>query len=403
MEEIVQYTDYTTFKKELDTELTKTAESFVRIGYLLKVARDNPEILDNSGYANVSEMAAAEYGMDKSQVSRFICINDRFSDEGYSDRLKTEYQGYGYAKLAIMITLPDSVVDTITPEYSKSDLLDIKEEIQEANKISPMETYLEGQIEEQRDMTLLEKIVHQMLHDDTKLFENLFTIKDIARDIDYKDEIAPSGDSIRGIRIQGIGRFMLGTKEDCEEISIINSRTGDKQVETWTNMIECIKELLDGSGTDCKEFWSHLYGEEWPEEEKETVAPVQPNQPENNEKKKKKKKVFKTPSKEAKTTQPKIPSHSGNTGVYEDSEPLEGQVTIDEALHEVKPRDFGEQNNTQKSQKSPKCLNAEQIDKMVEEIAQKVVNSKYEFDPSKEYVLLDDVVDILDSWKERCV
>ena len=42
-------------------------------------------------------------------------------------------------------------------------------------------------------------------------------------------------------------------------------------------------------------------------------------------------------------------------------------------------------------------------DKMVEEIAQKVVNSKYEFDPSKEYVLLDDVVDILDSWKERCV
>ena len=68
MEEIVQYTDYTTFKKELDTELTKTAESFVRIGYLLKVARDNPEILDNSGYANVNEMAAAEYGMDKSEV-----------------------------------------------------------------------------------------------------------------------------------------------------------------------------------------------------------------------------------------------------------------------------------------------------------------------------------------------
>lgn len=403
MEEIIQYTDYTTFKKDLDAELTKTAESFVRIGYLLKVARDNPEILDNSGYANVNEMAAAEYGMDKSQVSRFICINDRFSDEGYSDRLKTEYQGYGYAKLAIMITLPDSVVDTITPEYSKSDILDIKEEIQEANKISPMETYLEGQIEEQRDMTLLEKIVHQMLHDDTKLFENLFTIKDIARDIDYKDEIAPSGDSIRGIRIQGIGRFMLGIKEDCEEISIINSRTGDKQVETWTNMIECIKELLDGSGTDCKEFWSHLYGEEWPEEEKETVAPVQPNQPENNEKKKKKKKVIKTLTKEAKTAQPKITPHSGNTGVFDDSEPLEGQVTIDEVLSEVKPRDFGEQNNTQKSKKSPKCFNAEQIDKMVEEIAQKVVNSKYEFDPTKEYVLLDDVVEILDSWKERCV
>ena len=36
---------YETFKKELDTELSKTAESFVRIGYLLKITRDNPAIL----------------------------------------------------------------------------------------------------------------------------------------------------------------------------------------------------------------------------------------------------------------------------------------------------------------------------------------------------------------------
>ena len=67
---------YSDFKKELDKELTQSAESFVRIGYLLKIARDT-EILAESGYNNVNDFAAAEYGLDKSQVSRFININDR--------------------------------------------------------------------------------------------------------------------------------------------------------------------------------------------------------------------------------------------------------------------------------------------------------------------------------------
>ena len=40
MNEIVYSKTYTEYKRELDAELSKSAESFVRIGYLLKVARD---------------------------------------------------------------------------------------------------------------------------------------------------------------------------------------------------------------------------------------------------------------------------------------------------------------------------------------------------------------------------
>ena len=86
MEQMMEYQkSYSQYKAELDNELAKTAEGFVRIGYLLKVARDT-DILRESGYSTVTDFAKAEYGIDKTQVSRFIRINDKFSEGGYSDR-----------------------------------------------------------------------------------------------------------------------------------------------------------------------------------------------------------------------------------------------------------------------------------------------------------------------------
>lgn len=70
------------------------------------MARDT-RILAESGYQNVVEFAKAEYGDDKTQVSRFMNINDKFSEGGYAPELKAEYQGFGYAKLSIMLSLPD--------------------------------------------------------------------------------------------------------------------------------------------------------------------------------------------------------------------------------------------------------------------------------------------------------
>ena len=79
LKEIKTYAEY---KRAFDEEMLKSAEGFVRIGYLLRRARDT-QVLWDSGYANVFEFAQAEYGLDKSQVSRFININIRFSEGGY--------------------------------------------------------------------------------------------------------------------------------------------------------------------------------------------------------------------------------------------------------------------------------------------------------------------------------
>lgn len=136
MEELKKtFAGYEEFKQTLDTELTRTTEGFVRIGFLLKTARDNPDILAGSGYAGINDMAAAEYNIDKTMVSRFISINDRFSEGGNSDRLQDKYRGYGYAKLAIMLQLPDGINDEISPAYSKSEINTIKKEYDEEQQV----------------------------------------------------------------------------------------------------------------------------------------------------------------------------------------------------------------------------------------------------------------------------
>ena len=143
---VITYTDYATYKHDLDTELQGAVEKFVRIGYLLKVAQDTG-ILAGSGYSNVNEFAMKEYGLDKTQVSRFIRINDRFSKDGYSMELKEEYQKFGYAKLSLMLTLPDEINELLTPEMSKTEISTVKEEFEEEQKISDIEVMIEQEPE----------------------------------------------------------------------------------------------------------------------------------------------------------------------------------------------------------------------------------------------------------------
>ncbi len=77
---------YRELKVAMDSEMSKAAESFVRIGYLFKMARDT-DVLQESGYTSYLEFAQKEYGMDKSQVSRFINIHTKFSEPEEPTRL----------------------------------------------------------------------------------------------------------------------------------------------------------------------------------------------------------------------------------------------------------------------------------------------------------------------------
>lgn len=278
MEQVIEYRSYQEYKQELDTELKKTAEGFVRIGYLLKVARDT-SILAESGYDNVVDFARAEYGIDKTQVSRFIHINDKFSQGGYAPELKEEYQGFGYAKLSIMLSLPDSVNEELTPDFSKSEVQQVKDEIDEEKKTTDIEVMLEEKDSVQQSFnTNLEKAVYQLGKDAPEVYKRLWesAVKNGESGKRFIENLIPDEKAMYIVRIPGAGRCMLSMKAEEDAVKLINIRDSSAN-ETYTKqeLEDALKKMMPDTDTWGK-AWESLYGEKLPAEKNAAVAPVQP-------------------------------------------------------------------------------------------------------------------------------
>ncbi len=278
MEQVIEYRSYQEYKQELDTELKKTAEGFVRIGYLLKVARDT-SILAESGYDNVVDFARAEYGIDKTQVSRFIHINDKFSQGGYAPELKEEYQGFGYAKLSIMLSLPDSVNEELTPDFSKSEVQQVKDEIDEEKKTTDIEVMLEEKDSVQQSFdTNLEKAVYQLGKDAQEVYKRLWesAVKNGESGKRFIENLIPDEKAMYIVRIPGAGRCMLSMKAEEDTVKLINIRDSSAN-ETYTKqeLEDALKKMLPDTDT-WRNAWVSLYGEKLPAEKNAAVAPVQP-------------------------------------------------------------------------------------------------------------------------------
>lgn len=247
MNEVISIQNYDQLRNELNKEFNTAANSFVRIGYLLKLARDDKSILEGSGYADVNEFAKAEFGLDKTQVSRFIRINDRFSLNGNTPELLPEYSEFGSAKLSLMLTLPDEINEEISPEMSKTDIQAIKEEYDEEQKITPIELALEDKPEGEPDELIALVIKH--LHDEhpepAELMKESIDIGNelnlSAGENDAKENYMPDGDKIYNIRIEGQGRFMISCKESG--VTITNMRDpANKTPLTWEEFSKAVVE-----------------------------------------------------------------------------------------------------------------------------------------------------------------
>ena len=278
MEQVIEYRSYQEYKQELDTELKKTAEGFVHIVYLLKVARDT-SILAESKYDNVVDFARAEYGIDKTMVSRFIRINDKFSQGGYAPELKEEYQGFGYAKLSIMLSLPDSVNEELTPDFSKSEVQQVKDEVDEEKKTTDIEVLLEEKDSVQQSFdTNLEKAVYQLGKDAPEVYKRLWesAVKNGESGKRFIENLIPDEKAMYIVRIPGAGRCMLSMKAEEDTVKLINIRDSSAN-ETYTKqeLEDAFKKILLGANT-WGNAWENLYSEKLPAEKNAAVAPVQP-------------------------------------------------------------------------------------------------------------------------------
>ena len=126
MEEYTQITldQWTQWKEDIRNKLAETAGNFVYIGYRLKQIRDSGMF---GGAADVFEFAKNEYGLGKSTVSRFIAINEKYSEGGNSLELREEFKRFSSSKLAEMLTLPDSEIQLITEKTTVKEIRELKE------------------------------------------------------------------------------------------------------------------------------------------------------------------------------------------------------------------------------------------------------------------------------------
>lgn len=280
--EVITYTDYGAYKQDLKEELERSAESFVRIGYLLKVARDT-NILYESGHANVNDFAYKEFGLDKTQVSRFIRINDEFSEGGYSQELRAEFKGFGYAKLSLMLLLPEAINEMLSPAYSKAEIQTVKEEVDEELKKTDIEVMLEQKEERQQCLgDNFDKAVYQLLKDKPDYFMKFRSgLQEGERaDMLVNDILAPSGESIIFVRIPGQGKYAINVREEKDTVEIKNVRDPEDRIsrEKESFFCESMKNRLLAGDTG-QAAWEQCYEEKLSKAENHEVAPVQPENP----------------------------------------------------------------------------------------------------------------------------
>lgn len=253
--------NYPQYKAALDTEIGKAAESFVKTGYLLRYAKEHPEVLAGSGYANINEMAEKEYSIDASQVSRFIAINERFSAGGYSERLEAKWEGFGVAKLGIMLQLPDNLNKELSPDFTKTEINTLKDEVKEEQKVTDMEVLLEPKPEG----SPLENALKEMVRD-SALYKTLAELPESKRTQDgIKEVLAPAGVSIRTVRIPGTGKVMIKIDES-DIVKLIYVRTNETGEYPFGSAVQILDDLVMQNGS-YEAGYKQLFGEDYPKDD----------------------------------------------------------------------------------------------------------------------------------------
>ena len=125
----------------ITANLKSVARSVVAVGYYLKSVRDRSLCMEaEQGYESVWDFAQTEFGISKSTASRYMAINDRFSEGGNTPLIKEKYAELSKSQLQEMLYLTDQQAEKVTPETSVLQIRQMREP-----KPEPVEV-LEGQM-----------------------------------------------------------------------------------------------------------------------------------------------------------------------------------------------------------------------------------------------------------------
>ena len=93
------------------------------------------ELYREDGYGSIWEFAEDNYGIRKSTASRWMAMNDKFSQGGNSPNLADEFKGFEKSQLQEMLYLDDKQIEEVTPDMTVKEI----REVRKPEKKSPIE------------------------------------------------------------------------------------------------------------------------------------------------------------------------------------------------------------------------------------------------------------------------
>lgn len=317
MEGQITLNEWMSIKEDIRKRLMQTTENFIVLGYRMKQIRDS-KAYEQDGCSSITEWAKKEYGLDKTSISRFIAINDRFSEDGNSLILREEFLGLGSSKLSEMLSLPETDYALITPQTSVQGIRELKQ----FNREAPQEE------NGQQSLTPLQKCIID-LFSDVERREALNSALNLIFDSDSEDTIKKASDIINPT---GNGTW----KKGIIFLFLYDYRTGIKvktfgkeetEEYTWRDILNLIFRLFVKPAHEPQktDFWVEYYGPV-PEKKKPVVLKNEP-------KKEEKKKPVKKPSAFSKQAELR------SSQLKEEDEDLEEDNEDEDSLKEEDPEE----------------------------------------------------------------
>lgn len=132
--------NYQEAKDILREKLDNMKMNFIAAGYYMKYIRDN-ELFREDGYESIWEFAEDNYGIKKSTASRWMSMNDKFSQDGNSPILADEYRGFEKSQLQEMLYLDDKQIETVTTDMTVKEIREVRKpkEPEKEKKVSPID------------------------------------------------------------------------------------------------------------------------------------------------------------------------------------------------------------------------------------------------------------------------
>lgn len=272
MENQITLNEWMEWKEDIRRKLQETAENFVYIGYRLKQIRDSG-MLD--GAADIFEFAQREYGLSKSTTSRFIAINEKYSEGGNSLELREEFRRFSSSKLSEMLTLPDNECQLITERTT------IKE-IRELKSFSKEQVQQDDIDKDEVVYTPLQKCIIDFFKEPQKAEMLNKVMENLALQFPRFQEAAelmnPSGQSSHKKGIIFLFMYDYSTGVKYKDLTL-----PEPVSMSWNEFLEKVYEIYCGYECIDKTVHEAFYGKIEEEKEPEKVVEIEEQKPQETE------------------------------------------------------------------------------------------------------------------------